>query len=104
MPFDGTFSNMRSFLIDLWSTIAVRVPLANTKGRAIEILGAITGVAASFAISEVDQRVALAGWFGFGVSNVCLLYCHMKGRMPYLFLMQLAFLASSLKGVLAILR
>jgi len=95
---------MRSSLTDLRAALFARAADALDKRRAIEIIGALTGVAASFAISEADQQVALAGWLGFGVSNVCLLYCHWKGRMPYLFLMQVAFLASSSKGVLAILR
>jgi len=95
---------MRSSLIDLKAALAAHLTLEAAKGRAVEILGAVTGVAASFAISEADQRVVVAGWLGFGISNLCLLYCHWRGRMPYLFLMQLAFLASSMKGVLAVVR
>jgi hypothetical protein len=75
-----------------------------TVARAVEILGAVAGVAASFAISEPDKSVVLAGWLGFGLSNICLLYCHWNGRMPYLFIMQLAFLASSWKGILAFIK
>ena len=63
-----------------------------------EVLGAVLGIAGAFLLAGNDEASRF-GWLGFLGSNLLLMHLFAARRMFWLLVMQLAFTATTLRGI-----